>query len=124
MPDPAAVSPASNTPASNTRPPNGDDIAKIKAAHAGKRLKQLSACGYTVVIRPPEDVEWERFQRDALEPDRRVGATERLFRDCCVWPEKPAIDAMLKALPALVETFSSPVTELAGLTKNVEKKDL
>lgn len=103
---------------------NKDTIAAIKAEHPGHKLRQLSACGVTVIIRSPTEPEWERFQRDSLEPARRSKAMERLVRDCCVFPEKKSVDEFLARLPGLSITFGDQIAELGGITRDVEKKDL
>lgn len=101
-----------------------ETIDAIKAEHPGHKLRQLSACGVTTIVRSPTEPEWERFQRDSLEPARRSKAMERLVRDCCVYPDKKGVDEFLARLPGLSITFGDQIAELGGITRDVEKKDL
>lgn len=101
-----------------------DVVASLKAENPDSKLRQLTACGVTCIVRTPKSEEWERFQRDSLEPARRTKATERLFRDTCVYPGGKEVDAFLSRLPGLSLTFGDQVAELGGLTKDLEKKDL
>ncbi len=102
--------------------PTPDDIEKLKSAHG--EIRQLEKEGYHVIIRPPKRQEWKRFRTAAADERKRADALEILFRDCCVYPEKEAVEEMLNRRPGLAEVFGGEAMEFAGGGKDAEKKDL
>ena len=65
----------------------------------------VKAEGYSVFVRPPTRGEWQRFRQEGMDDRKRADSVERLFRACCVYPDKVAVDAMLEKKPGLAETF-------------------
>lgn len=104
--------------------PNESEIQALKDAHPGTRLRLLTVCGASVVIRAPGEGEFVRFQVQAGDDERRPYAIERLLRDCCVWPAPEKLSALIERYPGLPTSVLPEVLELVGMTRAIEKKDL
>jgi hypothetical protein len=97
-------------------------------AEALEELKQkhgtvvvLEAGDYTVVVRKPTRAHWRRFREYASDPAKRPICAETLFRDCVVYPDAKALEAMLEDKPALAELFGGEVADIAGAGLEVRK---
>ncbi len=77
--------------------------------------------GETIAVVPPSRAQWRRFRVVGQDEVKRVDALEMLLRDCLVYPEAAAFEALLEARPGLVETFGEQVLELAGAGVRIEK---
>lgn len=77
-----------------------------------------------IVVRLPTRAEWARFQSQ-LGDDKRISkAMEQFVRDCLVYPDKPAFEAMLDARPGLASTWGKTLGEKAGAGREIEAKKL
>jgi hypothetical protein len=97
-------------------------IDTLKAEHSQVYL--LAACDEQVIVRQPTKGEFERFAAAVADEARRAKASRLLFLDCVVYPDREAVDAMLARLPGLAITFGGECAELAGVTRDVERKKL
>lgn len=100
------------------------DIQALKDKFPGRRLRQINACGASIVVRPPTEPEIVRVNTAAVDKERRLTAANRLLRDCCVWPSEAALNDILRELPGLPLSVSDEILEMSGMTAEVEKKDL
>jgi hypothetical protein len=105
-----------------------EQIDKLKAAHAGAELHQVTAGSgereASVVVKVPTRERWNRFKAQVADQNRKALAFEALVVDCVVHPSKAELGAMLEARPGLSEAFGGKITELAGLEETVTAKKL
>lgn len=105
-----------------------EQIDALKAAHSNTELHLVVAGSgdreVQVVVKVPNRERWNRFKAHAGDPHRKALAMEALVVDCVVHPTPVAVEALLHARPALVETFGSKIAELAGLEETVSAKKL
>jgi hypothetical protein len=98
-------------------------LDELKAKHPGVTLLTLRSASYAVIVRSPSRQAWRKFSELIVDEKRRADAVERLFLDCVVYPDNPAINAMLDVKPALAQQFGAEVVDLAR-DGEVEKKAL
>ena len=100
-------------------------VEQLKKQHGiGKIFMFAAETGETVYCRAPAVGVWRRFRSQMQNPAKRDEAGEVLVRSCVLFPEKGIVDAWLEERPALVETFADELAQIAGLSKDVEKKVL
>lgn len=106
--------------------PSTADIQAAKAAHPGKKLRQLTAHGATLIVRQPSEAEFARMQVTVADggSSKRMMAANQLIRDVCVWPAPETLTGILSDLPGLGLTLMDEVLDLMGFGGSVEKKDL
>lgn len=101
----------------------GQKLAELKDKHG--EVYKLKHAGVTVICRLPTEDEYDRW-KDELEKERGkkpVTATERIFRQTCLYPEKADLSAILEKKRGLALTFGNAILELAGIGEgcSVEK---
>jgi len=96
-------------------------LEKLRGEYGSIHVRE--AAGETVVLRGPNRAEWNAFQAKAADENKRHKAPEALLRSCVVYPPPTDFDAMLDRKPGLVITFGTELMEIAGVVKDVEKKD-
>jgi hypothetical protein len=98
-------------------------LADLKAKHGEDSVHPLTTTDgkYTIVVRRPGRAQWKRFRHMIADPAKRADALETLVRDCMLYPDRQAFEAMLEERPALAEVFGDEVGELAGSGLEVEK---
>jgi hypothetical protein len=94
-------------------------IEEQKAKHGTVHL--LKAGEHEVIVKRPSRPAWRKFRTLAAEPSKRPDALEGLLRDCLVYPDQKALEAMLEQAPALSELFGNEVMDIAGAGLEVEK---
>lgn len=100
-------------------------VEGLKARHNVTQVHKFTAdTGHTVYVRMPPSATWRRFRAQMQEPKKREAAGEILIRSCLLHPEEAGFDAMLTERPGLLDTFASELCELAGLSREIEKKVL
>ena len=77
-----------------------------------------------IIVKVPGRAEYRRFKTLGLDERRRVDAGETLLRDCCLSPDAKGLADLLERAPALAETFSGKLLELAGMAQEVAARDL
>ena len=68
---------------------------------------------HEVIARLPSRPEWKRFMAQSRKKDEN--ASEILLLGCIVHPDKAGQTALFARYPALVDSFSAKLCELAGL---------
>jgi hypothetical protein len=100
-------------------------VEDLKKQHGVSRVHVFTAeTGETVYVRTPPIGAWRRFRSQMQNPTKRDEAGEVLLRGCLLSPDKNTFDAWLEERPGLLDTFASELAEVAGLSKDVEKKVL
>lgn len=99
------------------------ELAKAKEKHG--EVYVFKAVGVRVICRLPTEEEYDRW-KDDLEKERGkkpVTATERVFRQTCVYPPKAELAGILERRRGLALTFGNAILEQAGITEgcSVEK---
>ncbi|UZX16560.1 hypothetical protein KQ693_05890 [Thermus sp. PS18] len=102
--------------------PDEQTLERLRAEHG--EVYWVEAAGVGLVVRPPRRAEYRRFRAMTLDPERRGDATERLVRDCVVWPSPEELDRILETRPALADAVASRLLELAGAVEEVQLKKL
>jgi hypothetical protein len=107
-------------------PPTDDQINDLKSKF-GKVFevhfeREDEEGEVSVFVRKPKKAEYDRFNREAMDEDRRPSAMANLTRDCVVYPDRVQFDALLEDLPGLTITVGDKLLRLAGLTKGAEAK--
>jgi hypothetical protein len=97
-----------------------DEIEKLKREH--DEVHVITAGDFSVAVRTPKRADVRRWQDTASVPAKRVGATEQLVRDCVVYPDHAAYDALIERKPLLPMTFGEKLLEIAGLIQDADAK--
>jgi len=103
-----------------------EDIARdLKAQHQVEAVHVFTAeTGEKAFFRAPSNPVWRRFRSHMSDTRKRDEAGENLVRSCLLYPDKATFDGWLESRPALIETFTDELAQVAGLSKDVEKKVL
>lgn len=80
--------------------------------------------GEAVLVRRPRRADYKKFRGKADREATRADALEILARDCIVWPDVAAFEAMLERRPALADVVGGKLLELAGLSEDPDTKKL
>jgi hypothetical protein len=99
-----------------------EKLEELRAKH--RELFQFTQGDVTVVATPPNRHLWKRFRTQMMDDRRQSDAMENLVRDCVLYPDRAAFEAILERRPGLVEAFGKQLQELAGAGGEVEKKAL
>lgn len=77
--------------------------------------------GDVIGVTPPTRAQWRKFKVVGMDQAKRPDVMEMLLRDCLVYPEPTAFEALVERRPGLIETFGEEVLELGGAGLVVEK---
>lgn len=105
-----------------------EKIEELKAANTGQ-LHELSGEDddgneYAMVSKSPTRPEWDRFQADILDDDRRHLGMRNLVTGCVVWPDKKELKEMLNEHPGLIQSFGKQIVTLSKARMEVTAKKL
>jgi hypothetical protein len=96
------------------------ELEKARKQHVHAEVIE---CGDDWIIgRNPTRAEWKRFMSYNRDDKKKDDAFEVLLFDCRVFPDAPALEAMLDLKPGLIESFGKVLSEMAGLTGGAEVK--
>lgn len=99
-----------------------DVLEELRTKHG--QVWVLRALDEHVVVRRPTRAEYKRFRALASDEDRRADAPEALLRNCVVWPDPTALEALLERYPAMGDTFAVELLKIAGSTKDTSSTKL
>lgn len=100
-------------------------IESLKQKHPGSDLYAIGNGAEAVVVRPPTMAEWKSFRAMAREGGAKsIEASGYLLGLCRLWPEADKYEAILARRPALVDTYSARLAEIAGVDEEVVAKKL
>lgn len=98
-------------------------VEGLKKQHGVSKVYSFTAeTGETVYCKAPPIAAWRRFRSHMQNPSKRDEAGEVLVRTCLLHPDTATFDSWLVERPALIETFADELAQVAGLSKDVEKK--
>lgn len=115
------------TPNANFKAPGElteDQIDELKAKHGDNLHMIRTDDDDMIVAKPPTKGTYDKYKAALFDNQKKTRAGEFLVRDCLVFPDKQTFAAMLEEKPALAETFSQKLLELAGARESVEAKKL
>lgn len=100
-----------------------DKINELKDEHGPLQLITTDEDD-SIIAKIPSKAVYDKYKTALFDERKRVRANEMLVRDCLVYPDRPDFNAMIETKPALIETFSTKLLELAGARETVEAKKL
>ena len=103
-----------------------EQLAKVKAAHAGVELHLLEADPWDedIIVRVPPEASWSKWQANRADPETRRGAQKDLVNECLVFPSHVELAAICDRRPALLEEFAGGCCKIAGVIQSVKLKKL
>lgn len=104
--------------------PTHEEISALKSKYGDGKVHALTALGKTVIVKQPEDHEYQMFLDYLNDDEKRSTAMRRLLDVCVVWPAPDLFRKLMSELPGLYQTFGSETAKLAGFTRAVEVKKL
>ncbi len=79
-----------------------------------------------VIVRPPTEMEYERFKAEASKatdrPEIGLNALKVMTRGCVVYPEREAFAQLLTRYPALADSYGNELLQMAGASQSVTRK--
>lgn len=96
-------------------------IEELKAKYG--EVLVMRAGSSEVVCRPVDRVRYQKFMRLSVDPAKRESVLDQLFRDCVVYPDMPAVEALLARKPFHAARFSDLLLKDAGAEDEAEKND-
>lgn len=102
-----------------------EQVVALKTKYPGVKLVELKhPNGTSVVVRKPGTHDYRKWADRKADVDSRGTANQLLFQDCVVHPAGDELLRLIEDLPALPDTFSQDLLELAGAAVKTEKKEL
>ena len=100
--------------------------ARGKSSTGELHFVPVAELGLEFIVRPPTAGEYKRFRSMLLDQDvnKRAGALEQLFRDCCLLPDPIEVQQALTKFPALAEDLGVECRRIAGAFQEVRAKKL
>jgi hypothetical protein len=107
-------------------PISQETIDKVKADNPGVELEQLSHPGLPdelIVARPPTRGVYTIFLQKH-EDGKGIEGNEMLCDACIVYPDKPALQKLFNAKPALPHLFATQIRGMAGSLVEITRKKI
>jgi hypothetical protein len=106
-------------------PITDEQIAKHKSAKPGIEMHVISNAdnGIEILVKVPDEGEYKRFRTMYADEQQRAMSTRMLVLGCILEPSAAEFTALLATRPALADTFSNDLVEIAGLSRaNIRRK--
>ena len=100
-------------------------IDRVKKANPGTNVYHCEHDKLPVecIVRAPSVQEWDIFNN--LQTEKKFSeANEMLVQSCVLYPDKDGLAKQIAEHPALRETWSAEICEVAGITSKVKRKKL
>jgi hypothetical protein len=86
-------------------------------------ILRLKTGTHEAIFRAIDRVRYKKFNRLIADPAKREDALDALVRDCLIYPDGPAFEAMLAEKPFHAARFAEGLLKEAGAEDEAEKNE-
>jgi hypothetical protein len=99
-------------------------VTQLKEKYPNAELLELSSVSATVIAKVPGMGEARQLRENTQDPKMAGKANEIFVRSCILWPEQVQVQQLLEKRPGLIEVWSKPLAEAAGMVEEIKVKKL